>query len=67
MRFCLQLDKLKDISHEEFEHLDWLHVTDRFKQYVSSIIFKYSNEECPSFLNEVFDLVTESNFQFFKN
>ena len=32
MRFCLQLDKLKHISHEEFEHLNWLPVTNRFKQ-----------------------------------
>ena len=32
MRFCLQLDKLKHISHEEFEHLNWLPVTYRFKQ-----------------------------------
>ena len=32
MRFCLQLDKLKHISYEEFEHLNWLPVTYRFKQ-----------------------------------
>ena len=27
MRFCLRLDKLKHISCEEFEHLNWLPVT----------------------------------------
>ena len=27
MRFCLQLDKLKHISHEELEHLNWIPVT----------------------------------------
>ena len=37
MRFRLQLDKLKHIYHEDFEHLNWLLVTYRFKQYVSSI------------------------------
>ena len=24
IRFCLQLDKLKDIPHEKFERLNWL-------------------------------------------
>ena len=27
MRFCLLLDKLKHISHEEFERLNWVLVT----------------------------------------
>ena len=44
MRFCSQLDKLKHISHEEFERLNWLPVTYRFKQCVNSIVFKYFNE-----------------------
>ena len=30
-RFYLQLGNLKRISHEDFEHLNWLHVTYRFK------------------------------------
>ena len=37
MRFCLRLDKLKHISHEEFVHLNWLPVTYRFKQRVISM------------------------------
>ena len=40
MRFCLQLDKLKNISHEEFERLNWLPVTYRFKQCVNAVAFK---------------------------
>ena len=63
MRFCLRLDKLKHISQEEFERLKWLPVTCRFKQCVISIVFKYFNEQCPNYLNEVFDVATESNFQ----
>ena len=35
MRFCLQGRKLKDTSHEEFEHLNWLPVTYRFKKCVN--------------------------------
>ena len=28
------------------------------------MVFKYFNEQCPNYLNEVFDVATESNFQF---
>ena len=63
MRFCLRLDKLKHICHEEFERLNWLPVTYRFKQCVISIAFKYFNGLCPNYLNEVSDVATESNFQ----
>ena len=31
MHFSLQLDKLKHVSHEEFERVNWLPVTYRFK------------------------------------
>ena len=63
MHFCLQLDKLKHISFEEFDCLNWLPVTYRFKQCVNAIIFKYFNEQCPNYLNEVFDAAIENNFQ----
>ena len=63
MSFCFHLDKLKHIFHEEFERLNWLPVTYRFKKCVNSIVFKYFNEQCPNYLNEVFDVAIESNFQ----
>ena len=63
MCFCLQLDKLKHVSHGEFEHLNWLQVTYRFKKCVNAIIFKYFNEQCHNYLNEVFDVTIENNFQ----
>ena len=63
MRFCLQLDKLKHISHEEFERLNWLPVTYRFKQCVNAVAFKYFNEHCPNYLNEIFDVNIKNNFQ----
>ena len=61
--FSLNLVKLKHISHEEFERLNWLRATDRFKKCVSWIIFKYFNDQCPNHLSEVFDVTTESNFK----
>ena len=51
MCFCSQLDKLKHISHEEFERLNLLPVTHRFKQCVNAIDFKYFKEQCTNYLN----------------
>ena len=60
---CLRLDKLKHISYEQFECLNWSPVTYRFKQCVNRIAFKYFNEQCPNYLNEVFDVAVENNYQ----
>ena len=43
--------------------MSWLPVTYKSKQCVNLIIFEYINEKFPSQLNEVFDVVTENNFQ----
>ena len=61
MRFGLQLDKLKHISHEEFEQLNWLPVSYRFKYCVSSMTLRYFNEQYPNYLSEVFDVPTKKN------
>ena len=68
MSFCIQLKhklkhKLKHIPHEDFELLNCFPVTYRFKQYVNAIVFKYFSEKCPNYLNEVFDVAIENNFQ----
>ena len=63
IRFCLQLDKMTHISHEEFENLNWLPVTERFNQFINSIVFKYVNDQCPNYLNEVFQAAPENNIQ----
>ena len=62
MHFCLQLDKSKHIFHGDFERSNRLLVTFRFKPCVNSIVFKYFNEQCPSYLNDIFDVAKESNF-----
>ena len=38
-------------------------MTYRFKQCVNTIVFKYFNEHGPNYLNEVFDVAVENNFQ----
>ena len=51
------------MSHEKFEDFNWLPVTCRFKQCVNAIVFNYFNEQCPNYLNEVFDVTSENDFQ----
>ena len=63
MRFYLQLDQSKHIFYEEFKCLNWLPVTYRFKQGVNGIVFKYFSEQCLNYLNEVFDVALQNNFQ----
>ena len=53
IRFCLLLDNMIHISNQEFEILKWLPVTERFNQCINSIAFKYVNNQCPNYLNEV--------------
>ena len=52
IRFCLHLDRMTHISHKEFEILNWLTLTERFNQCINSIVFKYINDQFPSYLNE---------------
>ena len=58
--FCLQLDKMSKISHKEFKDLNWLPVFNRFEQCVVSIVFKFINDSCPHYLNEVFEFINIS-------
>ena len=51
------------ISHKEFGTLNWLPVTKRFNQCINSIVFKYVNDHCPNYINEVFQVGPENNIQ----
>ena len=61
IRYCLPFDKMTHISKNEFETLNCLPVKDRFNQSTNSIVFKYFTKQCPSYLNEVFELACSSN------
>ena len=45
------------------KNLNWLAVTERFNQCISSIAFKFVNNECPNYLNMVFQTAVENNIQ----
>ena len=51
------------ISHKEFETLSWLPVTEIFNQCTNSVVFKYVDNQCPNYLNEVFQTALENNIQ----
>ena len=57
IRYSLQLDKMAHTSKNEFETLNWLPIKERFNQHINSIVFKHFTEQCPSYLNEVLELV----------
>ena len=63
IRYCLQLDKMTHISKNEFETLNWLPVKGRFNQSANSIVFKCFTKQCPSYLNEVFELACSNNLR----
>ena len=66
MHFCLQLDKLKHISHEKRKCLKWLSVTYTFKQCVSSIFLNYLNDQCTNYLSEIFKDTMKAYFCCYK-
>ena len=63
IRYCLQLDKMTHISKNEFETLNWLPIKDRFNEFINSIVFKYFTKQCPSYLNEVFELACPNSLR----
>ena len=54
IRFCLQLDKMFRICVKEFLELNWLNIHDSYLQFIISDIFKFYNNQCPDYFNEVF-------------
>ena len=63
IRYCLKLDKMTHISKNKFETLKRLHVKDRFNQSINSIVFKCFTKQCPSYLNEVFELACPNHLK----
>ena len=45
---------MSHISQKEFETINWLPIKERYNQCVNSIAFKYFDNQCPHYLNEIF-------------
>ena len=54
IRFCLKLQSREHISTEHFRKLNWLPINQRFQQCITSIVFKFVQNKCPAYMNEVF-------------
>ena len=54
IRFCLQLAKMSRIYVKEFLELNWFNVLDRYLEFIISDIFKFYDNQCPDYFNEVF-------------
>ena len=51
---------MSHISQKRFETVNWLPIKDRYNPCVKSIVFKYFDNQCPHYLNEVFMKAPES-------
>ena len=56
----LQLDKGSKIWVKKFLQLNWLNAHDRYLQFIFSDIFKFQNDHCPDYFNELSCLVGEN-------
>ena len=52
---------MSHISQKEFVTINWLPIKERYNQCVNSIFFKYFDNQCPHYLNEVFMKAPESS------
>ena len=50
----MQLDKMSRICAKEFLELIWINVHDRYLRLIVSDNFKFYNNQCPDFFNDVF-------------
>ena len=60
IRFCLQLDKRSKTRAKEFLQLNWLNVHNRYLQFIVSDIFRFQNDQCPDYFDELFCPVGEN-------
>ena len=55
IRFCLSLDKMHQISEEDFRLTNWLPTSKRVDQCINNITFKFVNNTCPYYLKEILE------------
>ena len=73
IRSCLRLDKIQHISVAEFRSINWLPTKEIPHQCINAITFKFVSENCPFYLNEIFEfaphcrIATRNSFAKFKH
>ena len=61
IRFCLQLDNREHIGTEHFDKISCLPIDQRFKQCLSTKVFKFFSEMCPQCMNETYRTIIQNN------
>ena len=61
--FCVKLDKRHHISTKEFESINWLPVYIRVHQCINAITFKFVDNACSHYLNEVYEYVPQCRIE----
>ena len=54
-RFCSKMYKKHQIPSKEFQTINWLLFYKRVHQCVNAITFKFANNACPYYLNDVYE------------
>ena len=63
IRICLKLYKIHHISRKEFESINWLLVNKRFHQCKNAITFRFVNNVCPHYLNDVYEYAPQCRIE----
>ena len=63
IQFCLKLDKRHHASSKQFESINWLPVNKRVHQCINAITFKFVNNACPHYLNEVYECAPQCRIE----
>ena len=61
MGFYLQMDSRERIGTEHFDKINWLLIDERFKQCLSTTIFKFFSEMCPQYMNKTYATANQNN------
>ena len=56
MRSYLKLDKMHHISENKFRLINWLPTSNRVDQRINTIMYNFSNNPCPYYLNDILNL-----------
>ena len=67
IRFCLKLDSRSHISDNEFKDINWLPVAKRIEQCIDVSVFKYMNNDCPSYMSEIYEAAPQTNLNLRNN
>ena len=67
IQICRKLDKRHHISSKEFESINWLPFHKRVHQWINAITFKFVNNSCPRYLNEVYEYAPQCRIKSRRN